>query len=200
MRRTRCCWSATIRPSKIRWWPGRFARPSGIARSRLYIINSKSIKLLRKAKRFAEVPPGGEAAAVHWLAAGEAQLDAGTIERLAALKAALENESDVVIVFGAELTGAAVRDLVKFGASLPGQTRYMALGDYANSRGAADMGMLPDCLPGYAAGFRRRARVKNSASSGARRSPTSRAGRPRNAGRRGQGKVEGACTSSARIP
>ena len=26
----------------------------------------------------------------------------------------------------------------------------MALGDYANSRGAADMGMLPDRLPGYA--------------------------------------------------
>ena len=26
----------------------------------------------------------------------------------------------------------------------------MALGDYANSRGAADMGLLPDRLPGYA--------------------------------------------------
>ena len=26
----------------------------------------------------------------------------------------------------------------------------MALGDYANSRGAADMGVLPDRLPGYA--------------------------------------------------
>jgi len=55
----------------------------------------------------------------------------------------------VVIVFGAELTGAAVRDLVKFGSTLPGQTRYLALGDYANSRGAADMGQLPDLLPGY---------------------------------------------------
>ncbi len=26
----------------------------------------------------------------------------------------------------------------------------MALGDYANSRGAADMGVFPDRLPGYA--------------------------------------------------
>jgi predicted molibdopterin-dependent oxidoreductase YjgC len=26
----------------------------------------------------------------------------------------------------------------------------MALGDYSNSRGAADMGILPDRLPGYA--------------------------------------------------
>jgi NADH-quinone oxidoreductase subunit G len=42
-----------------------------------------------------------------------------------------------------------VRDLVAFGSRLAGQTRYMALGDYSNSRGAADMGILPDRLPGY---------------------------------------------------
>jgi NADH-quinone oxidoreductase subunit G len=117
--------------------------------ARLYIINSKSIKLLRKARGFAEVPEGREATAVRWLAGGEAQLDAGTIERLSSLKAALEKESNVVIVFGAELSGAAIQDIAKFGYSLPGHTRYMALGDYANSRGAADMGQLPDILPGY---------------------------------------------------
>jgi len=117
--------------------------------ARLYIVNSKSIKLLRKATGFAEVPEGREATAVRWFAGGEAQLDAGTIERLASLKTSLEKESNVVIVFGAELTGAAIHDLVKFGSTLPGQTRYMALGDYANSRGAADMGQLPDMLPGY---------------------------------------------------
>ena len=54
--------------------------------ARLYIINSKSIKLLRKASGFAEVPEGREATAVRWLAGGEAQLDGGTIERLASLK------------------------------------------------------------------------------------------------------------------
>src|ERR1700688_1008399 len=117
--------------------------------ARLYIVNSKSIKLLRKASGFAEVPEGREATAVRWLAGGEAQLDGGKMERLSSLKAALEKESKVVVVFGAELSGAAIRDLVKFGSSLPGQTRYMALGDYANSRGAADMGQLPDMLPGY---------------------------------------------------
>jgi len=117
--------------------------------ARLYIVNSNSIKLLRKARGFAEVPAGGEAAAARWLAGGEAQFEAGTIERLSSLKASLEKESNVVIVFGAELTGAAIRDLVKFGSSLPGQTRYLALGDYANSRGAADMGQLPAMLPGY---------------------------------------------------
>jgi NADH-quinone oxidoreductase subunit G len=118
--------------------------------ARLYVINSKSIKLLRKAKGYAEVPEGGEPSAVRWLAGGEAQWDAGVTERLGALKGALEKESNVVIVFGAELTGAAVRDLVKFGSSLPGQTRYIALGDYANSRGASDMALLPGILPGYA--------------------------------------------------
>ncbi len=129
----------------------------------LYIVNSKSIKLLRKARGFAEVPEGREATAVRWLAGGEAQLDGGTIERLSSLKVLLQRESNVVIVFGAELTGAAIRDLVKFGSSLPGQTRYMALGDYANSRGAADMGQLPDVLPGYLSVTDARAREKFAA-------------------------------------
>jgi NADH-quinone oxidoreductase subunit G len=135
--------------------------------SRLYVINSKSIKLLRKADGFVEVPQDGEPAAVRWLASGDAQLDAGTAERLGALKSALEKESNVVIVFGAELTGKAVRDLVNFGSSLPGQTRYIALGDYANSRGASDMGLLPGMLPGYAAVGDAKAREKFGALWGA---------------------------------
>ena len=118
--------------------------------ARLYIINSRAVRLLRKASRYAEVPPGGEPSAVRWLAGGGAQLETRMIERLRALKAALEKESNVVIAFGAELSGAAIADLIRFGSSLPGQTRYMALGDYANSRGAADMGLLPHLLPGYA--------------------------------------------------
>jgi NADH-quinone oxidoreductase subunit G len=67
------------------------------------------------------------------------------------LKAGLEKESDVVIIFGADINGTALRDLISFGSKLPGHTRFMALGDYANSRGAADMGILPDRLPGYGA-------------------------------------------------
>jgi NADH-quinone oxidoreductase subunit G len=38
--------------------------------------------------------------------------------------------------------------LVKFGAGIPG-ARFVCLGDYANSRGAADMGLYPELLPGY---------------------------------------------------
>src|SRR3984885_6259607 len=135
--------------------------------ARLYVINSKSTKLLRKAKGFVEVPEGREGTAVRWLAGGEAQFDQGTMERLSSLKASLEKESNVVIVFGAELTGAAIRDLAKFGYSLPGATRYMALGDYANSRGAADMGLLPDLFPGYTALTDANAREKFAARWGA---------------------------------
>ena len=85
----------------------------------------------------------------------EGQFDVPTTEALVQLKAALEAEKDVLILFGADIQGAAIRDLVSFAARLGGQTRFMALGDYANSRGAADMGVLPDRLPGYAHSQRR---------------------------------------------
>ena len=55
-----------------------------------------------------------------------------------------------MIIFGAESTVPRFAILFSFGSKLPGHTRFMALGDYANSRGAADMGVLPDRLPGYA--------------------------------------------------
>jgi len=117
--------------------------------ARLYILNARNIKLRRKAKAFVQVKAGAEAAAVHWLARGEGNVDGSLAADLAALKDALARETDVVIVFGSEIFGAATRDLVQLGATLAGQTRYMALGDYSNSRGAADMGLLPDRLPGY---------------------------------------------------
>jgi len=117
--------------------------------SKLFLINSREIKLHRKATQFIQVSDGQEAA-VRWLATGQGSLASGVAEKLSVLKSALEAEPEVAIVFGSELTGAAIHDLVAFGSSLPGKVRYMALGDYANSRGAADMGLLPDRLPGYA--------------------------------------------------
>ncbi|HKV61458.1 MAG TPA: NADH-quinone oxidoreductase subunit NuoG [Candidatus Acidoferrum sp.] len=118
--------------------------------TKLFVINSNEIKLKRKATQFAKVAPGQEAAALRWLAHEEGQLAPELVEQLVQLKAGLEAESDVAVVFGAEISGAAIAQLVAFGSKLPGKTRYMVLGDYANSRGAADMGVLPDRLPGYA--------------------------------------------------
>jgi NADH-quinone oxidoreductase subunit G len=117
---------------------------------KLFIVNSNEIKLKRKAKQFVKVPAGQEAAAIRWLEHGEGHVGPGLAEQLTALKAELEAESDVAIVFGAEVSGAAIGEVVAFGSMLPGKTRYMTLGDYANSRGAADMGILPERLPGYA--------------------------------------------------
>jgi NADH-quinone oxidoreductase subunit G len=118
--------------------------------TKLFIINANEIKLKRKATQFVEVAAGQEAAALRWLAHEEGQLPPALVEQLVLLKAGLEAVSDVAVVFGAEVSGAAIAQLVAFGSKLPGKTRYMLLGDYANSRGAADMGVLPDRLPGYA--------------------------------------------------
>jgi NADH-quinone oxidoreductase subunit G len=118
--------------------------------TRLYAINGQESKIHRQAVQVVQTPKGGERAALRWLAHGEGQFDVPTTEALVRLKAALEEEKDVVILFGAHIQGPAIRDLVSFAVRLGGQTRFMALGDYSNSRGAADMGVLPDRLPGYA--------------------------------------------------
>jgi NADH-quinone oxidoreductase subunit G len=124
--------------------------------AKLYLINSQPSKLERKATQSIQLPAdaasvaSAEAAAVNWLVTGQGNFATEVTDDLVKLKTALESSSDVVIVFGAAINGAAVRDLVTFGSRLPGRTRYMALGDYANSRGAADFGVLPDRLPGYA--------------------------------------------------
>ena len=131
----------------------------GLRGARLYVINSQRIPLLAQSHRFLPVAAGGERSALGWLS-GDARVErelagrtAGgedvTPERMQAFRDALKAEQDVVVVFGAEVTGEAVAALVRLGRQLPGRTRYIALGDYSNSRGAADMGLLPHLLPGY---------------------------------------------------
>ncbi|HKO03997.1 MAG TPA: molybdopterin-dependent oxidoreductase, partial [Candidatus Acidoferrales bacterium] len=105
--------------------------------ARVYVIGSDEIKLAKRAKIYAHIPEGTEAAAVGALV-GKGAAPAGAAEALAAIKKALEAESDAAILFGAGVTGGSIADLVAWGAKLPGRTRYLPLGDYANSRGAAD--------------------------------------------------------------
>jgi len=92
--------------------------------AKLFIINEREIKLHRKAKVFVKVGKNQEAAALRWLAHEEGQLPSSLVEQLVQLKAGLEAESDVAIVFGAEVSGAAIAQLVAFGSKLPGKTRY----------------------------------------------------------------------------
>ncbi|MBI3666480.1 MAG: NADH-quinone oxidoreductase subunit NuoG [Acidobacteria bacterium] len=63
------------------------------------------------------------------------------------IREVLAGETDLVVVFGDHIKGPDVERLVSM---LPESARYVALVDYVNSRGALDMGLLPDLLPGYA--------------------------------------------------
>jgi NADH-quinone oxidoreductase subunit G len=118
--------------------------------TRLYVINGKDSKVHRKAVQVVQTAKGGERAALRWLAHEEGQIDPAMTQPLAQLKGKLEAEKDVVILFGADIQGPAIRDLLSVAARFGGHSKFMALGDYSNSRGAADMGLLPDRLPGYA--------------------------------------------------
>src|SRR5579862_7789757 len=117
---------------------------------RLYVLNGGPSKIHRQAKIAIELPAGTERQALHWLATEKGQFEPQVTESLVQLKAALEAEKDVVVLFGADIQGSSIRDLVSLAARFGGTTKFMALGDYSNSRGAADMGILPDRLPGYA--------------------------------------------------
>src|SRR3954453_7005889 len=118
--------------------------------SKLFIVNARETKLERKATQVVKIGAAQEFNVFNWLASEQGNLESALVEQLLQLRAQLEQSSDVAIVFGAEVSGKAIEQLVAFGSKLPGRTRYMALGDYSNSRGAADMGLLPDRLPGYA--------------------------------------------------
>jgi len=122
-------------------------------RAKLYLVNSSPIKLRRQASAFAQIAPGSEASFVQFLAGNDAAAEAVvsstlTREALGQMRDAVKQESGLVIVFGSELRGNAVKALVDFG--LAQGAKFICLGDYANSRGAADMGLYPDMLPGYA--------------------------------------------------
>jgi len=65
------------------------------------------------------------------------------------LGAKLKAEPELVILFGDTIKADAIRKLVAFGDSLGIPVKYIALLDYSNSRGASDMGLLPDLGPGY---------------------------------------------------
>jgi NADH-quinone oxidoreductase subunit G len=106
-------------------------------RARLYIANTRAIKLERQAKLTQEVPAGGYKDLARFLDAGESDLS----------KAILAEES-LVVIFGEEFRGDAVETLVAWGLKR-NNVRFAYLGDHSNARGAADMGLFPDLLPGY---------------------------------------------------
>jgi NADH-quinone oxidoreductase subunit G len=112
-------------------------------KARLYVAHTDRIKLERQAKATLRIPTGGYAKL-----AGYFSGDNATINDAAFRDAVVVGEASLVIVIGSELRGADLEALVKWGLGREG-VRFAYLGDHANSRGAADMGLFPDLLPGY---------------------------------------------------
>ena len=122
-------------------------------RSRLYLINSQPIKLGRQAATFTQIPAGTESKAAAFLAGDDAAADALVSDKTnreawTPLRDKLRTEQNLVIIFGSEIRGGDIATLVKFGSAIA-DAKFICLADYANSRGAADMGLYPDLLPGY---------------------------------------------------
>ncbi len=115
-------------------------------RARIYVANHEEIKLRRQARASVTLPSDGYAAFISYLAGNDSAFQAD--DSTAAFRDAIRKEESLVIAFGSEFRGQAIQALVEFGLSLP-NTKFACLGDYVNSRGAADMGLLPDLLPGY---------------------------------------------------
>jgi NADH-quinone oxidoreductase subunit G len=106
-------------------------------KARLYIVNHRTIKLERQAKAVQGVPPNGYRDLTTMLDRGESDF----------AKAVMAEES-LLVIFGEEFRSEQLEAFVKWGLGR-GNIRFACLGDHANSRGAADMGLTPDLLPGY---------------------------------------------------
>jgi len=111
-------------------------------RGRLYVANTKPIKLERQAKATLRLPANGYSALTAYLNGSDA-----AIGNTAFRETVLAEES-LVVICGAEFGGAQLAELIAWGLKRP-SVRFAYLGGYSNSRGAADMGLLPDLLPGY---------------------------------------------------
>jgi len=115
-------------------------------RGRLYIANHRSIKLRRQAQQVLTLPEDGYTSLISYLGGEDAAFTG--VAGAAEFREALQKEENLLIIFGAEYRGKDLEALVKLGLSHEG-TRFALLGNYANSRGASDMGLYPDLLPGY---------------------------------------------------
>jgi len=114
--------------------------------ARLYVATDSPIKLERQALMSLPLPLEGYEAFADFLAGKATEID--NIAQAAAFRDAIHAEESLLVIFGEEYRGPAIETLVNWGLSNPA-VKFAYLGDYTNSRGAADMGLLPDLLPGY---------------------------------------------------
>ena len=117
--------------------------------ARVYLVNHAGIKLERQAHQSLIIPQDGYANAVRFLGGEDSAFPGPQMgDEAKKFREALRAEPGLLIIFGSEYRGRDIEALVNFGMGLP-HARFACLGDYVNSRGAADMGLLPGMLPGY---------------------------------------------------
>lgn len=92
----------------------------------VYVVTPKPVREDRYAFNSTRTPYGEELAAIEFL------------------RDKLTAEPELVILFGDSIQGDGVRKLVEFGSSLGIPVQYVCLVDYSNSRGAVDIGLMPD--------------------------------------------------------
>jgi NADH-quinone oxidoreductase subunit G len=111
-------------------------------RGKLFVSNARAIKLERQAKATLRLPADGYPTLAAYLGGSDAAI------KDAVFREAVLAEESLLVVFGPEYSSAQLTELVAWGLKR-GNVRFAFLGGYSNSRGAADMGLLPDLLPGY---------------------------------------------------
>ena len=120
---------------------------------KLFIVNHDDIKLRRQSQAYAQIPEGAYGRFLAYLGGDEGAASglttaSTTAQHLSQMRERLRGEQQLVIIFGSELRGKDIATLVKLGSSHH-DVKFICLADYANSRGASDMGLYPDLLPGY---------------------------------------------------
>jgi len=98
---------------------------------RVYTVTTGPVREDKYSAAQVRVEPGGEMAGVE------------------SLRERLQAEPELAIVFGDAVKGDSLRKLVAFGGSLGIPVKYVCLVDCSNSRGAVEMGLLPNLGPGY---------------------------------------------------
>ncbi len=114
--------------------------------ARIYIATDSPIKLERQAVQSIALPVDGYEALTEYLSGNDDAL--ASVPNAIRFREAILGEESLLVVFGQEYRGAALKSLVQWGLAKAG-VQFAYLGDYVNSRGAADLGLLPDLLPGY---------------------------------------------------
>jgi len=118
-------------------------------KARVYVANHEEIKLRRQSKAAIQVSQFGYGALAQYLAGDDKAANAtSTIEQadaLSSFREAIKGEETLIVIVGNEVRGGELANLIK---ALP-SAKFGLTADYVNSRGASDMGVLPDVAPGY---------------------------------------------------